>query len=205
MDVFVKICGLHREIDVERVATLRPDAMGFVFWPSSKRNVEPAQVREWTRDLPPEILKVGVFVDLDPEGVERIAECAGLDVVQLHGSETPEICSQVSTCTWKAIHLDRDPATEVSGYQVDAFLVDSYSAESPGGTGKTVHWGRAAEFVAEQSTPVVLAGGLTPENVRESIFRTRPWGVDVSSGVEVRPGEKDPKKVEEFILQCRSL
>lgn len=190
---------------MEKIAALRPDAVGFNFWPSSKRYVEPDQVRAWTRDLPREILKVGVFVDMDPDGVERIVEDAGLDIAQLHGRETPEICSRVPARTWKAIHLDRDPGADLTGYQVDAFLVDSYSAKSPGGTGKTVNWDRAAEFIADRSTPVILAGGLTPDNVRESILRTRPWGVDVSSGVEAKPGEKDPKKVEEFILACRSL
>jgi len=205
MDVFVKICGLHREIDVKRVAALRPDAMGFNFWPSSKRHVEPGQVREWTRDLSPEILKVGIFVDMDPEGVAQVVEDAALDIVQLHGSESAEICNRVFAPTWKVVHLDRVPGIDVAGYQVDAFLVDSYSTESPGGTGKTVNWDRAAEFIADRSTPVILAGGLTPDNVRESILRTRPWGVDVSSGVEARPGEKDLTKVEEFILQCRNL
>ena len=205
MEGFVTICGLHREADVADVAALGPDAMGLIFWRPSKRYVEPSLVRSWTADLPPEILKVGVFVDCAVQEVRKIVKDAGLDVVQLHGGESPETCRGVPGRTWKAVHLDRDPGLDVEGYPVDAFLIDSYSGKSPGGTGITANWDRAATFVAEQQIPVILAGGLRPDNVRESILRTRPWGVDVSSGVEAKPGEKDLGKVKEFIWQCRSL
>ena len=145
----------------------------------------------------------------DDQGSELVqgssTEDAGLDGGQRHGGESPETCRGVPGRTWKAVHLDRDPGLDVEGYPVDAFLIDSYSGKSPGGTGITANWDRAATFVAEQQIPVILAGGLRPDNVRESILRTRPWGVDVSSGVEAKPGEKDLGKVKEFIWQCRSL
>jgi phosphoribosylanthranilate isomerase len=234
----VKICGLCSEADVRAVAGLRPNAMGFVFWSGSKRAVVPADVASWTRNLPPGILKVGVFVDTAVKDVERIVREAGLDVVQWHGfhivgsrnsplqpdknggrsSATPfsndwkkspqvfpmigKIIRKVSKY-WKVVYLDRgEPGPEEAAF-VDAFLVDHYSAVSPGGTGQVADWAAARDFVRRCAKPVILAGGLTPENVVEAIRAVRPWGVDVSSGVELSPGHKDLKKVERFIQACR--
>ena len=204
MGLFVKICGLARREDVEAVAALRPDAMGFVFWPRSKRYVQAEQVAEWVGTIPDTIRKVGVFVDASPDEVERTLERAGLVVAQLHGDESPETVGAVRPPRWKAIHLDRMREDEITGYHVDAFLVDSYSAESPGGTGRVGDWNQARGFVQSQDTPVLLAGGLTPDNVREAIRAVEPWGVDVSSGVEAEPGKKDIDRVRLFIEQCRN-
>lgn len=203
MRVFVKICGLCRSEDVEAVAGLKPDAMGFVFWRKSPRVVSPENVGEWTRDLPRSIRKVGVFVDAPLADVVRAIKAARLDVVQLHGHEPPGFCELIPTDVWKSLHLDRVDEETAGAYRVDAFLVDSYSAESPGGTGRTGDWTLARAFVKARRTPVLLAGGLTPGNVREAVRAVRPWGVDVSSGVESRPGKKDIGKVRDFIAQCR--
>lgn len=226
--MFVKICGLCSGADVQAVAALEPDALGFVFWSGSKRCVRPADVASWTRDLPPGLLKVGVFVDAALGEVENTVRAAGLDVVQWHGfpmtgnavkpMETPRprgaealraeggpSPAQMleSVRVWRVVHLDRGgPPPEEAAF-VDAFLVDSYSADSPGGTGRVGNWAAAREFVARCEKPVVLAGGLTPENVAEAIRTVRPWGVDVSSGVELSPGRKDLQKVERFIRACR--
>ncbi len=202
MKVFVKICGLRSQEDVEAVAEMKPDALGFVFWRKSRRSVTPADVGEWTRDVPDSIQRVGVFVDSPLSEIARAIKQARLDVVQLHGHEPPELCELLPVKVWKMFSLDwkRD---ELDGYRVDAFLIDRYSDQSPGGTGQTVDWSRAREFVKSTDTPVVLAGGLTPENVREAVRTVRPWGVDVSSGVEERPGKKDLEKVRAFIQQCR--
>ena len=171
MGVFVKICGLCSRADVEGVAALRPDALGFVFWEGSARRVTARDVADWTRDLPEGLRKVGVFVDHDIAEVLSIVETASLDVVQLHGGEPPEMCDDIPVDVWKALHLDRDGARDLSGYRVDAFLVDSYSTESPGGTGRQCDWDAARKFVETCGARVLLAGGLTPENVEEGIRR----------------------------------
>jgi len=205
MKIFVKICGLCASDDVKAVAELKPDAMGFVFWRKSRRAVKPEDVAEWVRDMPPSIRKVGVFVDSPMAEIARAIQLAGLDVVQLHGHEPPEICEWIPVKVWKAFHLGEGIPESPDSYRVDAFLLDSYSAEAPGGTGRVLNWGQAGEFVKACSKPVVLAGGLTPENVADAVRRVGPWGVDVSSGVEFEPGRKDLAKVRAFIQRCREI
>jgi len=198
----VKICGLAREADVASAVETGPDALGFVFWERSPRAVTPAQVAEWTRDVPDSILKVGVFVNADLDTVRRTVDEAGLDVVQLHGDESFEFIEALSVRTWKALHLDRLPETW-SRLPVEAVLLDSGTRESPGGTGVRVDRDRAADFVRESPVPVLLAGGLKAGMVGDSIRAVRPAGVDVSSGVELRPGVKDPSAVRDFVLEAR--
>ena len=203
MGVFVKICGLCRREDVAAVAALRPDAVGFVFWSRSPRAARASDVAEWRSLIPDDVQTVGVFVDEDPDVVIRTVEEANLDIAQLHGRETAAVCEDVRAHVWKAVHLDRLPDEPLSAYPVDAFLADSYSTTSPGGTGIVVDWQSAGRFVDATPVPVLLAGGLNPNNVAEAIRLARPWGVDVSSGVEARPGEKDITLVRRFIEQCR--
>ena len=203
MNLFVKICGLCTPEDVDAVAELKPDAMGFVFWQKSRRAVKAEDVADWTRDLPPSIQKVGVFVDSPLKEVAQAIKRARLDVVQLHGHEPPEICELMPVTVWKALSIERKLPDPPEAYRVDAFVLDSYSAEIPGGTGIVGDWNRARTFVKASDTPVILAGGLNPENIREAIRTVKPWGVDVSSGVEVRPGKKDIEKVRELMKQCR--
>lgn len=203
MSLFVKICGLCRGGDVEAAAELRPDALGFVFWSGSSRAVRPEDVAAWTRGIPADIERIGVFVDEPPDEVRFAAETAGLTLVQLHGRESPEICGSAWPRVWKAFSLTRGPAGLLAPYPVEAFVVDSGTDVMPGGTGRTADWGAAAEFVRESPRPVVLAGGLTPENVATAVDRVRPWGVDVSSGVESAPGRKDEARMREFVNRCR--
>ncbi len=205
MGVFVKICGIAREEDARRVGDLHPDAMGFVFWPGSKRCVKAEDVAAWTRRLPSGILKVGVFVDAPAEEVMRIRAAAGLDVVQLHGAEGPAFCKKISGALWKAVNASTFAADQAAHFQVDAFLVDSATAAAPGGTGVKADWGKARSFVEHSGRLVLLAGGLTPANVREAINTVHPWGVDVSSGVEAAPGAKDIDKVRAFIEESRGI
>jgi phosphoribosylanthranilate isomerase len=204
MGVFVKICGNARAEDVAEVAALKPDAMGFIFWPASPRAVDPEAVAEWTRSLDPAILKVGVFADESPERVLDVVRRARLQAVQLHGSEPPDQAARIPGRVWKVIHLDRLSPEQAAAYSVDAFLIDSYSSRSPGGTGKVVDWNRARAFVETAGRPVLLAGGLTPGNVAEAIRTVRPWGVDVASGLEQEPGRKDINLVKAFIEACRN-
>lgn len=203
MGPLVKICGLTSAEDIQEVAALKPDAMGFVFWPSSKRYIPPEVVAERTQGLPASIVKVGVFVDADPDEIRRVRCVAALDVIQLHGGESSRYREQVPGTVWKAVHLDRMAMEEAVAYPVDALLVDQYSTTSPGGRGLQTDWNRAAALVKMSDKPVWLAGGLTPANVREAIATVRPHGVDVSSGVENEPGKKDLHKVKAFIEACR--
>jgi len=205
MGTLVKICGIASEEDARQVAALRPDAMGFVFWKRSPRAVTPEQVAGWVPHLPPEILRVGVFVDEEAAFVMGCLENANLQVAQLHGNESPEYAAGLGATVWKVLHLDHPGGVPAEAYRVDAFLLDSYSAEAPGGTGCIPDWDKARAFIQSCSTPVLLAGGLTPENVREAVERLQPWGVDVSSGVEARPGKKDIDRVRRFIERCRNL
>ena len=203
MGLFVKICGIACAVDAAAVAALRPDALGFVFWAGSKRRVSASEVGAWVADLPTDILKVGVFVDATPDEVRRVVEAARLDVAQLHGSERPADFSGLPFRLWRALSL-RSPVEPVPmGWSVDAFLIDTYSAASPGGTGQVGDWAASRSFVQRSTKPVLLAGGLHPGNVREAVRQVAPWGVDVSSGVELAPGRKDLDRVREFIEQCR--
>lgn len=204
MGVFVKICGLREPADIEQTAALRPDALGFNFWPGSKRYVDPGVLKDVLPGIPESILKVGVFVDMPSDEIRRIMDAAGLDVAQLHGGETADFCAGLQRRMWKAVHLNRLAPGEMPVYPVDALLIDSYSTHSPGGTGIRLDWNASRDFVKRSPLPVLLAGGLTPENVSEAIRSVQPWGVDVSSGVEQQPGKKDMDRVKAFIEQCRS-
>lgn len=204
MGLFVKICGLTVPEDTAAVAALKPDAVGFVFWPKSKRYVSLERAAECAARVPPPMLKVGVFVDPSMEDVSAAIDAAGLDVVQLHGDESEDLAAAIPVAVWRVVHLGRTDVPLRSGYRVDAFLADSYSAASPGGTGQVCDWDRVRSFVETSDTPVILAGGLRPETVATAVRRVRPWGVDVSSGVESAPGRKDPRRVKEFIEQCRN-
>lgn len=203
MGLFVKICGLASGSDVQAVAALRPDAVGFVLWPGSKRHVRAEDVASWTRDLPPDLLKVGVFVDAAPDEVQRALDVAGLDVAQLHGAERPRDFAGRGLRLWRALSLRSERESVPEGWSVDAFLIDTYSAASPGGTGQVGDWAASRSFVQRCPSPVLLAGGLHPGNVREAVRQVAPWGVDVSSGVEQAPGRKDLERVREFIERCR--
>ena len=200
--VFVKICGICTKEDLVQISALGPDALGFVFWKKSARYIDPEIVGEWK--TPPGIRRVGVFVDPPETELLEITQTARLDVIQLH-----RIASDWAVDAqpfgqkefWRAL----DP-TEMQrfGFRFDRFLLDSYDPRTVGGTGKTCDWVRAHEIVQQLQTPVLLAGGLTPENVSEAIRQVQPAGVDVSSGVELAPGKKDIKKVAAFLAACRT-
>jgi len=205
MSVFVKICGLANEADVQAVMAMDPDAMGFVFYSKSPRAVTAEQVAAWTENIPEGILKVGVTVDLSAKENLRIADEAGLDVLQLHGSETDWSWCPPLVEIWKVVHLDRGISAAVE--TLDTLLIDSYTEAMPGGTGLTVDWEKARLFVESVKVldqRVLLAGGLKAGNVGEAIAAVHPWGVDVSSGVESEPGRKNHAAVQAFIDAARS-
>ena len=205
MSVKVKICGLANEKDVCGAAACEPDYLGFIFWPGSKRYVSPDDVGSWTRGLQGGAMKVGVFVDAPAKEINRTAEIAGLDLIQLHGSEPPDLIADLNLPAWKVIHLDRNQIEDVTKFNADALIVDSYTQDMPGGTGKVVDWTLARSFVRSAHRSVLLAGGLSPLNVEDAIRQVKPWGVDVCSGVEQSPGKKDLGQVREFIEVSRRL
>ena len=198
MSVFVKLCGLTREEDVRAAILAGANALGFNFWRQSSRVVSADPVASWAPLVPAGVMKVGIFVNESVEEVRRIFDAAGLDMAQLHGQENVEYIRRLQRPAWKAIHLDRCPEG-IEEYPVEALLIDSGTVDMPGGTGKRVDTARASEFVRRTRHRVILAGGLRPENVAEAIHEVRPHGVDVSSGIEIRPGIKDPQAMRQFV------
>lgn len=199
----VKICGITNPEDAMFAAELGADAVGFIFHRESPRVVEPKIVREITEILPPYLTRVGVFVNEKPETIKDIIKLCRLDVAQLHGSEPPAVIGELGVNTIKSLRLKEEADVErISEYDADAFLLDTYVAGKFGGTGKTFNW-RWALTAKKFNRPIVLSGGLTPENVAEAIDAARPDGVDVSSGVEASPGKKDKEKLARFIETVR--
>lgn len=204
MSGLVKICGLASGEDTRAVAAMSPDAMGFLFWPRSPRAVTAEQVAAWTADVPSGILKVGVFVNQPREELLRVAETAGLDVLQLHGEEDAALIRSLDRPVWKALHLDRLPE-DWEELPVEALLIDSGTVEMPGGSGVRVDTVRAAAFIAAHANRnVLLAGGLKAGTVSDAVRSIRPFGVDVSSGVERGPGRKDLAAAQAFIQNART-
>ena len=195
MRVRVKICGIRRTEDALLAAELGAWAVGFVFWPGSARFIDPYRARRISTSLPPWVVPVGVFVDQPAEYVSAGASLVRLGVVQLHGSETPEMVERMPQRVIKSVAVTSD-FDESSVDRIPAragVLLDAHDPERHGGTGTTVDWSRAA--AAARRRRVLLAGGLRPENVRTAIDTVRPFGIDVSSGVESAPGVKDPDRL----------
>jgi len=199
--VRVKICGITRIQDAELALELGADALGFNFWPRSKRFCDPAVAQQIVRRLPPLASAVAVFVNQPRQEVERICARIGATAVQLHGGEPPEFCDDFSLPVIKAIQVrGLESLAACSQYRVSAFLMDTPSAGF-GGTGRTFPWRVLASRTDPR--PILLAGGLTPENVGRAIRQVRPYAVDVASGVESAPGVKSPKKMARFIAAAK--
>lgn len=200
MSLLVKICGITNLADARTAVDAGADALGFMFYEPSARSITPAAAREIIAQLPPRVAKVGVFVNAPMEIIRRIATECGLDTVQLHGEETPEFCAQLAPLkVWKAVRVrDENSLSTMPGYKTDAWLLDSYVAGHQGGTGEKFNW-ELAIAAKVLGRPIILAGGLTPENIATAVRQVRPFGVDVSSGVESAPGKKDAAKVRAFI------
>jgi phosphoribosylanthranilate isomerase len=202
--VQVKICGITSVEDAQAAVDAGADALGFVFYPPSPRYVTPEQADWIIRTLPPFVTTVGLFVDVTLDTVNATAARCGLDRIQLHGHETAEFCHQVTKPVIKAFRIkNAESLTPLPGYKVSAYLLDAYvDGALPGGTGASFSWKLAARV--KPYGPVILAGGLTPENVEVAIAQTHPYGVDVSTGVERAPGIKDHGKVRQFIARAKA-
>jgi phosphoribosylanthranilate isomerase len=200
----VKVCGVTRIDDALLAAELGAAAIGFVFWPGSPRCIEPSRAREIVSALPPLVATVGVFVDQPVDDMRRIAEQAGLSAIQLHGREPAAVARRLLQPVIKAVAVTPAFVPE----SIDAWpddvtvLLDAHDPVKRGGTGRTIDWSLAAAAAARR--PVFLSGGLTPANVGDAIERVRPYGVDLSSGVESAPGVKDPAKLRALFLAARA-
>jgi phosphoribosylanthranilate isomerase len=204
MGVFVKICGICSRSDLGQISAFLPDALGFIQWPKSRRYIAPETVGQW--ETPDGVKRVGVFVAPAEAELAHAAQYARLDVLQVHCVSSGWKLDRSlfhGLEVWRALNPDELYFSE-SHFQFDRYLLDSYDPKTVGGTGQTCDWGKAKSLVQSLEAPILLAGGLTPDNVAEAIERVRPWGVDVSSGVETSPGVKDLAKVEAFIAACRT-
>jgi phosphoribosylanthranilate isomerase len=202
----VKICGLTNLEDALAAAEAGADAVGFVLYHKSPRSVDPSTVRMIVKALPPFVLPVGVFVNESVDTVRNTMDTCGLALAQLHGDESSSYCERLGRPVMKALRVkDRISALAVAEYQgragVRGFVVDACSDHAYGGTGTLADWNLAAELA--KTCTLVLAGGLTPENVADAVKAVRPYGVDVSSGVESSPGKKDHGRLRAFVQAAR--
>jgi len=195
----IKVCGITCQEDARSAVAAGADALGFIFVEQSPRLVEPDMVRAITAQLPPFVVRVGVFRNETIEVVEEIVNYCRLSMVQLHGAETPEYCRKISCQVIKSFSVRPDSESqELAEYTdiVSGFLLDTYHKQMAGGTGMPFDWALVEQV--SPPGPVILAGGLTPENVGEAIRQVKPFAVDVNSGVEYQPGRKDPEKLKNF-------
>jgi phosphoribosylanthranilate isomerase len=199
--VRVKICGVRTRDEAEAAVEAGADALGFNFWPTSPRYVEPAAAREIARQITPLVALVGVFVNDSRDSVFEIASEVGLRAVQLHGDEPPAFCAAIGSLrVIKALRVGEGfDAREIDKYPVSMILLDASVRGQYGGTGHRFDWRLAVE--AKRYRPVILAGGLRIDNVAEAITAVRPSAIDVCSGVEAEPGRKDLGKLREFMLE----
>ncbi|MDF0667529.1 MAG: phosphoribosylanthranilate isomerase [Nitrospira sp.] len=202
----IKICGITNGEDANVAIRAGADALGFVMYGKSPRFVEPAAARAIVASLPPFVLPVGVFVNEEAERVRALMDECGFALAQLHGDESALYCQNLGRPVLKAFRLkDSGTLLALAEFQgranVRGVVIDAFSDQAYGGTGQTVDWTLAQE--AARSIPVILAGGLTPQNVAGAIQMVRPYGVDVSSGVEQSPGKKDHHKLKAFIEAAR--
>ncbi len=199
--MFIKICGITRLTDALHAVQQGASALGFVFWPHSPRFVTPERAREIIAELPSGTTAVGVFVNEPVDGIRAVVARAGINAVQLHGEELPIYADALEWPVFRALTV-ADAGEMCGAWPAETtFLLDTIDPVRRGGTGESVNWIKAAEIA--QARRVVLAGGLTPLNVAQAIGAVRPFGVDVSSGVEESPGVKNFDKVARFLENAR--
>ncbi|MBU0734481.1 MAG: phosphoribosylanthranilate isomerase [Proteobacteria bacterium] len=204
--VRVKICGITNYQDADMAVQLGADALGFVFAPSPRR-ISPEKAREIICAIPPFVQTVGVFVNERPDTVRRIIRFCGLDLIQFHGDESPEVCGEFMPHAIKAFRVREGSVLEsiIPYYgKTKAVLFDTYSGERRGGTGKTFDWDLAV-MGKRVGIPIILSGGLTPANIESAVLTVNPFAVDVNSGIEERPGKKDHLLMEELMEKIQKV
>jgi phosphoribosylanthranilate isomerase len=201
--MIAKVCGMTRLTDALHAVQHGATAVGFVFWPRSPRYIEPERAAEIIRELPGTVTAVGVFVNQPVDEIRRIAAATGITAIQLHGDEPSAYAEVLGWPVWRALPLDlADDESLLDWPPSTTILLDTHDPVRRGGTGQTIDWTQAARVATQRR--IVLAGGLTPENVQDAIVAVRPYGVDVSSGVEEAPGVKDFDKVARFLERARA-
>ena len=199
----VKICGITNLDDARVVVEAGADMLGLIFYPPSPRYVTPEQARTIVASLPSSLPAIGVFVNEAAETVSRIARASGVQMVQLHGEESPSLCQLLSWPVIKAFRFTAQVQPEMMRqYTVAAYLIEGFQADLYGGGGAVADWQRVATL--QQYGRIILAGGLTPDNVAAAIRTVRPYAVDVCSGVEATPGKKDGHKVRAFVARAKT-
>jgi phosphoribosylanthranilate isomerase len=205
MSLRVKICGITRVQDLHTACAAGADALGFVFYEKSPRNLSIETAAELVRALPPFVQSVGLFVNADPALIRRVLDAVPLDLLQFHGDESPADCARHGRPYIKAIRVTAD--TDLLKCAADfetarGLLLDAYVPGVPGGTGESFDWNLIPPNLTK---PVILSGGLTPDNVAGAVQQVRPWAVDVSSGVEAAKGIKDAHKIAQFIAKAKAV
>lgn len=203
MSVPVKICGIRRPEDARLAADLGASAIGFIFWPGSPRFIDPFRAKRISCALPPLVATIGVFVNQAPEHASSIARLLNLSAIQLHGDEDPQPFLRTGYRLIKTVAVGEGFSDDAVGRIAPAVtvLLDAHDPVRRGGTGMPIDWSVAARVAASRRT--ILSGGLNPENVRAAVRQVRPYGVDVSSGVESSPGVKDPEKLRALFAALR--
>jgi len=203
MSIRIKICGITRTEDALAAAMLGVDALGFIFFRKSPRYIEPAAAAEIIRKLPPYISRVGVFVNETPETIAEVVRIAGIDTLQLHGEETADFCRSMSIPVVKSLGMRPDfDFSALTTFPVAGFLLDTWKGGLTGGSGVCGDW-NIARAVTNRCDRVILAGGLNPSNVSSALDAVMPYGVDLNSGVEVKPGIKNPRKMRDAVQVIR--
>lgn len=203
--VKIKICGITNLEDAKLACDLGADALGFIFFPPSPRNIEKETVKDIISKISSKVTPVGVFVDLELEDILETVKSTGIKAVQLHGGESPEIIGKLPVPTIKGVRVKSREYLEsvIKDYQPAAFLLDTFKKGIHGGTGETFNWDVTKDL--NLSVPLILAGGLNPDNIRDAIDSVKPFAVDISSGVEATPGKKCPTKLKSLFKACSKI
>ena len=205
-NVAVKICGITNYEDAAMAVDLGATALGFIF-ANSPRQITPQKARDIIHIIPPFVKTVGVFVNEVPTEIKEVIHYCGLDLVQLHGDESPDLCHALMPYTIKALRIKDVSSVQSSlAYQgkVRALLLDTYAKDKAGGTGSTFDW-RLAKKIKDLGIPIILAGGIGPSNVASAIQTVEPYAVDVNSGVEECPGKKSPMLMNDLMKKVRRI
>jgi len=199
--IYIKICGITEVDDAVKIAELGVNALGFIFYLKSRRYISPDKAKEIIKHLPPFINTVGVFVNEKKESVIDVLNRCPIDILQFHGDETPEYCGQFNKRFIKAFRVNEDFSFDVFlKFPASAFLLDSLVTGEYGGTGVVFDWDIAVK--AKKYGKIILSGGLNQENLSSAVAKVNPYGVDISTGVEIKPGKKDICKVKEIVKIC---
>jgi len=200
----IKICGITRSRDAELAAKMGAWAVGFIFVEKTPRYVSPEKVCEIIKSLPSNLKKVGVFADSSEQKILEVVKISGIDTIQLHGEETPDFCEKIKNSSKKTVIKafrikNSEDFKKISLYKnkIDFVLLDSFSEKELGGTGETFNW-NLAKNISNTGMPVILAGGLNPDNILQAYNTLKPYACDISSGVELSKGIKDKEKLEKL-------